>query len=297
MSAVLIDGKRIAAAVLDEVRDRVAILQSQGVAPALAAVLVGDDPASRAYVRNKRRACEDVGIASALHALAADISEAALLELVAELNRDPATHGILVQLPLPPHIDSERVIEAVAPQKDVDGFHPVNIGRLVAGLDSFRPCTPAGIVELIVRSGFSLAGRHVVIVGRSNIVGKPMMNLLLQKGEQGDATVTVCHSRTVDLPSLTRQGDVIIAAIGRPGFITADMVRPGAVVVDVGINRVEDVETERGYRLVGDVDFPAVKEIAAAITPVPGGVGPMTVAMLMANTARAAGLTVGVATP
>jgi len=290
MSAELIDGKAIAAAIRSEVRVAVAGLKARGVEPCLCAVLVGDDPASMAYVANKRRACDDVGIKSLLHALPRDTAEQALLELIDELNHDPAVHGILVQLPLPEGISDMKVIEAIAPTKDVDGFHPINLGRLVIGLETYRSCTPAGIVELIVRSGHGLAGRHVVIIGRSNIVGKPLMNILVQKARNADATVTVCHSRTRDLPALTRQGDILVAAMGRARFVTADMVRPGAVVIDVGINRIDDPDAPKGYRLVGDVDFDAVKETACAVTPVPGGVGPMTVAMLMVNTARAARL-------
>ncbi len=290
MSAELIDGKAIAAAIRSEVRAEVAGLKARGIHPCLSAVLVGEDPASRAYVANKRRACDDVGIRSVLHTLPRDTAEQALLELIDELNHDPAVHGILVQLPLPEGIADLKVIEAISPAKDVDGFHPVNLGRLVIGLETFRSCTPAGIVELIVRSGHSLAGRHVVIIGRSNIVGKPLMNILVQKARDGDATVTICHSRTRGLARLTRQGDILVAALGRARFVTADMVRPGAVVIDVGINRIDDPRAPKGYRLVGDVDFEAVKETARAITPVPGGVGPMTVAMLMVNTARAARL-------
>jgi methylenetetrahydrofolate dehydrogenase (NADP+)/methenyltetrahydrofolate cyclohydrolase len=290
MSAKLIDGRSIAAAIRSEVRGEVAGLKARGIEPCLSAVLVGEDPASKAYVANKRRACDDVGIRSLLHTLPHNTAEQVLLELIDELNHDPAVHGILVQLPLPEGISDMKVIEAIAPAKDVDGFHPINLGRLVIGLETFRSCTPAGIVELIVRSGHSLAGRHVVIVGRSNIVGKPLMNILVQKARNADATVTVCHSRTRDLAALTRQGEILVAALGRARFVTADMVRPGAVVIDVGINRIDDPHAPKGYRLVGDVDFEAVKETAGAITPVPGGVGPMTVAMLMVNTARAARL-------
>jgi methylenetetrahydrofolate dehydrogenase (NADP+)/methenyltetrahydrofolate cyclohydrolase len=288
MSAQLIDGKVIAAEIRREVKAQVTELKKIGVNPCLAAVLVGDDPASRTYVANKRKACDEVGIQSVMHTLCADLSEQSLVELIRELNHDPNVHGILVQLPLPRHIDELKVIESMSPQKDVDGFHPINLGKLVIGLDSFNSCTPAGIVELIFRAGYTTEGKHVVIVGRSNIVGKPMMNILVQKARQANATVTVCHSRTQDLPMLTRQADILIAAIGQPLFITAEMVKPGAVVIDVGINRIEDSTCAKGYKLVGDVDFEAVQPIAGAITPVPGGVGPMTVAMLMVNTARAA---------
>ncbi|MEA3410436.1 MAG: bifunctional methylenetetrahydrofolate dehydrogenase/methenyltetrahydrofolate cyclohydrolase FolD [Pseudomonadota bacterium] len=288
MTARIIDGKATADAILNEVRGRVLELNASGTEPTLAAVLVGDDPASMAYVKNKRRACDSVGIRSVLHRLPGDMSQSALLELITELNSDQSVHGILVQLPLPEQINSHRVIEEINPVKDVDGFHPVNIGRLVIGLDSFSSCTPAGIIELLLRADVRIEGQHVVVLGRSNIVGKPMMNLLVQKGRGANATVTVCHSGTRDLATFSRQADILIAAVGRPGFVTADMVKPGAVVIDVGINRVDDASARRGYRLVGDVDFDAVKDVAAAISPVPGGVGPMTVAMLMWNTAKAA---------
>jgi methylenetetrahydrofolate dehydrogenase (NADP+)/methenyltetrahydrofolate cyclohydrolase len=288
VTARIIDGKAIADSVLGEVRERVLALGSRGTEPTLAAVLVGDDPASMAYVKNKRRACEAVGIRSVLHRLSVDIPESGLLELIAELNHDRSIHGILVQLPLPDQIDSHRVIERIDPDKDVDGFHPVNIGRLVIGLDSFRSCTPAGIVELLVRSGVQIEGQHVVVLGRSNIVGKPLMNLLVRKDRGANATVTVCHSGTRDLAAYSRQADILIAAVGRAGFVTADMVKPGVVVIDVGINRVDDTAARRGYRLVGDVDFDSVSRVASAISPVPGGVGPMTVAMLMWNTVKAA---------
>ncbi len=293
MTAKIIDGKAIAAQVLEEVRDGVATLREAGVVPRLATILVGEDPASRAYVGNKRRTCERVGIESVHHQLPPSVAGAALLELVRELNEDATVHGILVQLPLPGELDAQVVIEAIDPSKDVDGFHPVNLGRLVAGLDTFASCTPAGILELIHRSGFETRGRHVVIVGRSNIVGKPLMNLLVQKSPLANATVTVCHSGTRDLAAFTREAEILVAAVGRPRLIEADMVRPGAVVIDVGINRVDDPRAPRGYRLVGDVDFESVRRCAGAITPVPGGVGPMTVAMLMVNTLKAARLAAG----
>lgn len=288
MSAQVIDGKKIAQEIRDEARVAADALKKAGIEPCLAAVLVGDDPASKAYVGNKRRACEEVGIVSRLLTPSADISEDELLALVDSLNEDEDVHGILVQLPLPSHIDEDRVIERINPDKDVDGFHPTNVGRLVIGLDTLKPCTPAGIPELIVRSGLEVSGKHVVIIGRSNIVGKPAMNILVQKAANANATVTVCHSGTHDLPSITRLGDILIAAIGRANYVTADMVKPGATVIDVGINRVDDDTAKRGYRLVGDVDYDSVKEVAGAITPVPGGVGPMTVAMLMGNTVKAA---------
>ncbi len=288
MSGHIIDGKAIAAAVRAEVKSDVVQLRRSGIVPCLAAILIGDNPASKVYVANKRKACDEVGVESVLHTPSADISQRALLELIDELNHDPNIHGILVQLPLPKHLDELEVIEAISPLKDVDGFHPANVGKLVIGLDSFQSCTPAGIPELIVRSGYGVEGKHVVIIGRSNIVGKPMLNILIQKTKNANATVTLCHSRTINLPALTRQADILIAAIGQARFVTQDMVKPGAIVIDVGINRVDDSSSPKGYRLVGDVDFETVKNIASAITPVPGGVGPMTVAMLMVNTAKAA---------
>jgi len=292
MVASLIDGKAIAAAIRAEVKEEVSELVAAGKTPGLAVVLVGDNPASRAYVGGKIRACEETGITSIYRALPEDVSETDLLGVIDDLNADPGVNGILVQLPLPGHIDEDLVIERVSPNKDVDGFHPVNVGKMMVGIDGFLPCTPAGIPELILRSGLSLSGKHAVIIGRSNIVGKPLMNILIQKGERGNCTVTCCHSGTVDLPKITRQADILVAAIGVPGFVTADMVKPGAIVIDVGINRVDDAEAKRGYRLVGDVDFEQVTGVAGAITPVPGGVGPMTIAMLMKNTVRAASIAV-----
>ena len=285
--AQLIDGKALAAAIRSEVTDGVTVfLNAHGRRPSLRVVLVGDNPASQSYVRGKARAAEEVGIDAETLLQPADLSQEALLELVTSLNADASVDGILVQLPLPDHIDEAAVIRAIDPAKDVDGFHPENVGRLTLGEDTLEPCTPAGIIEMLRRSGVETKGAHAVVLGRSNIVGKPMASLLLRKGT--DATVTVCHSRTRDLAEVTRQADILIAAIGRAEFVTGDMVRPGATVIDVGINRVEDATRERGYRLVGDVDFEAVSEIAGAITPVPGGVGPMTIAMLLANTLRAA---------
>ena len=285
--AQIIDGKALAAAVRAEVAEGVAsFVASHGRRPTLRVVLVGENPASQSYVRGKARAAEEVGIDAETLLQPADLSQDALLDLVATLNADDAVDGILVQLPLPDAIDEAAVIRAIDPGKDVDGFHPENVGRLSLGEETLEPCTPAGIVEMLRRSGVETKGAHAVVVGRSNIVGKPMASLLLRRGT--DATVTVCHSRTRDLASVTRSADILIAAIGRPEFVTADMVREGATVIDVGINRVEDATRERGYRLVGDVDFEAVEEVAGAITPVPGGVGPMTIAMLLANTLRAA---------
>ena len=277
--AILIDGKETARAVRGEIRDAVsAFTKESGVIPGLAVVIVGDDPASRVYVRNKHRACEEVGIRSDVHALPADTSEAELLALVAGLNADPTVNGILVQLPLPKHLDEEKVILAIDPAKDVDAFHPVNVGKIMIGNFTFAPCTPAGVMELLRHYNIPVAGKHCVIIGRSNIVGKPQAMLMLKE----NATVTVCHSRTVGLADITRTADILVAAVGRLGFVTADMVRDGAVVIDVGINR-----TAEG-KLCGDVDFAAVSEKASYITPVPGGVGPMTITMLLKNTLAAA---------
>ena len=285
--AEIIDGTAIAAAVRAEVAERAAAFQvAHGRRPALRVVLVGEHPASQSYVRAKARAAGEAGIDAETLARPADLGQAGLLALIRRLNADDGVDGILVQLPLPDGVDESAVVRALDPAKDVDGFHPENVGRLVLGEPTLEPCTPAGIVELLRRSGVETAGAHAVVVGRSNIVGKPMASLLLRRGL--DATVTVCHSRTRDLPALTRQADILVAAIGRPAFVTADMVKPGAAVVDVGINRVDDATRERGYRLVGDVDYGPVSEVAGAVTPVPGGVGPMTIAMLLANTVEAA---------
>lgn len=286
MSAEILEGKSLSDEIRAEVAEEAArFQQSSGVTPCLAAVLVGEDPASQVYVRNKEKACAKAGMTSRLHRLPATTSQAELLELVESLNGDRAVHGILVQLPLPGGIDAERILDAVDPLKDVDAFHPENVGRIVQGRPRFLPCTPHGIQQLLVRRGIETAGRRVVVIGRSDIVGKPMAIMLLQKARGADATVTVCHSRTKDLPAVAREADILIAAIGRAKFVTGDMVRPGAVVIDVGINR-----TEEG--LVGDVDFESVKEVAGAITPVPGGVGLLTIAMLLHNTLMAAKLQV-----
>lgn len=287
-TAKIIDGVKIADEIREDLRREVAELKGRGVTPGLAVVLVGEDPASQVYVRRKNKSCEELGLASFSHELPADTSEARLLGLISELNADARVHGILVQLPLPRHIDEHKVLLAIDPDKDVDGFHPMNVGKMFTGEQAFLPCTPAGCQELLVRSGYSPEGKHVVILGRSNIVGKPLAAILMQKAKGANATVTVCHSRTRDLPAITRQGDILAAAIGVPLFVKADMVKEGAVVIDVGINRVEDASAKRGYRLVGDVDFEAVKEKAEAITPVPGGVGPMTIVMLMKNTIQSA---------
>ena len=286
----LIDGKAIAAEIRGEVaREAAALTARGGRAPGLAAVLVGEDPASAIYVRSKGRACEEAGIRSETHRLPAETAREELLALVDRLNADPAVDGILVQLPLPGHLDEQEVIERIDPAKDVDGFHPVNTGKSWIGLpEAFAPATPAGIQELLKRSGVETAGAHAVILGRSNIVGKPMASLLVQKGPGADATVTLCHSRTRDLAAVCRQADILVAAIGRAEFVTADMVKEGAVVIDVGINRVEDATKKKGYRVVGDVAFDEVAPKCAAITPVPGGVGPMTIAMLLSSTLKSA---------
>jgi methylenetetrahydrofolate dehydrogenase (NADP+) / methenyltetrahydrofolate cyclohydrolase len=288
MTARVLDGTAIAQAIRTEVAAQVAKLSAQGQKPGLAAVLVGEDPASAVYVRSKGKACEEAGMHSVTLRLPANTTEAELLETVDRLNADQQIHGILVQLPLPKHINSERVLRRIDPTKDVDGFHPVNVGKLVVGdRTAFRPATPYGVQQMLIRSGIETRGAHAVIVGRSNIVGRPMANLLIQQGPGGDATVTVCHSKTRDLPAVTRSADILIAAIGKAEFVTADMVRPGAVVIDVGINRVDDASRPRGYRLVGDVAYGPVSQVASAITPVPGGVGPMTIAMLLQNTLQA----------
>ena len=258
------------------------------VVPGLAAVLVGDDPSSAVYIRNKERAAEEAGLLGEVFRLPADVAQKGLLELVKQRNEDRRIHGILVQLPLPPHIDEDTIIASIKPDKDVDGLHPVNMGLLMAGRPRFVPATPGGIPQMLLRSGHDPEGKHVVICGRSNIVGKPIANLLMQRMAGANSTVTVCHSRTRGLAEITRQADILIAAIGSPLFVTEDMVKNGAVVIDVGINRVDAPERKRGYRLVGDVDFDRVSEKASAITPVPGGVGPMTIAMLLHNTLKAA---------
>ena len=289
MPAKIISGKDIARTIRDELNEQVAELASEGLVPGLATVLAGDDPASRLYVGMKNRAAAEAGIHSRQVTLSAETTQDELLGLIAELNADPAIHGILVQLPLPRRIDESKVLLAIDPEKDVDGFHPVNVGRLATGdLNVLAPCTPRGVIEMLLRSGVDPSGKHVVVVGRSNIVGKPMALLLLRRAPGGNATVSVAHSRTADLGALTRTADVLIVAVGRPDTVTREMVKPGVTVIDVGTNRVDDPTQERGYRVVGDVDFEGVSEVAAAITPVPGGVGPMTIAMLLANTVEAA---------
>jgi len=291
--AKLLDGTALA----KEVRAEVAVgvqelVAKHGVTPGLAAVLVGDDPASAIYVRNKRRACEEAGVFSETFNLDAAATQDQVLDMVARLNQDSRFHGILVQLPLPSQVDTQRVIETVDPLKDVDGINPSNVGRLVQGRPRFVPGTPAGIQQILLRNGYDPAGKHVVICGRSEIVGKPLAVLLMQRQEGANATVTVCHTRTKDLAEQTRQADILVAAMGQPKIITADMVKEGAVVIDVGINRVEDSSRRSGYRLAGDVDFEPVSEKAEAITPVPGGVGPMTIAMLLVNTLTAARISI-----
>ena len=287
--ATLIDGKAIAAQVRERVARETAELKARGVTPGLAVVLVGDDPASAVYVRSKGKACEEAGMKSVTIRRPAGITQDELLAIVDELNADATIHGILVQMPLPKHMSADVVVRRILPAKDVDGFHPVNVGKLLIGeKDGFAPCTPAGVQEMLRVMGVETRGRDCVIVGRSNIVGKPMAALMVQQGEGADATVTICHSRTKDLASHTRRADILVAAIGRPRAISAEMVKPGAIVIDVGINRVEDASAPKGYSLCGDVDFEGARRVAGMITPVPGGVGPMTIAMLLQNTVRAA---------
>ena len=290
MGAQIISGRDIADEIRAELKERVAHLKEEsGVTPGLATVLVGENPASQMYVGRKNKAAADMGINSRQITLAVDTSEDELLGMVAGLNADPGIHGILVQLPLPDHIDEGKVLEAIHPSKDVDGFHPINVGRLATDSgDFFAPCTPAGVIEMLTRSGHDPSGKNVVVVGRSNIVGRPLAALLLRKAVGGNATVTVCHSRTADLASVTRGAEILIVAMGRPEMITAEMVAPGAIVIDVGTNRVDDFSRDKGYRVCGDVLFDDVAEVAEAISPVPGGVGPMTITMLLANTVKAA---------
>jgi len=288
MAAQIIDGKQVAAEMRAELKTEVAKLKEQGIVPGLGVILVGEDPASQSYVRAKERACEELGIYSDDNRLPADITQQDLIALVNQMNNDPKINGILVQLPLPKGLNESEVLLAIAPEKDVDGFHPMNVGKMMVGEKAFLPCTPHGVIQLLLRSGVTIEGAKVVIVGRSNIVGKPLANMLIQKNDKGNATVTVCHTRTADLAWHTRQADIVIAAAGRPNTITADMVKDGVVVIDVGVNRVEDATKKKGYRLVGDVDFEAVKEKASLITPVPGGVGPMTITMLLYNTVESA---------
>jgi methylenetetrahydrofolate dehydrogenase (NADP+)/methenyltetrahydrofolate cyclohydrolase len=289
LPAELIDGRAIAKRVREAVAGRVSKLAAQGVKPGLAVILVGDDPASAVYVRSKGRACEEAGMHSVTVRLPSETTQDDLLGRIGHMNMDPAIHGILVQMPLPRHIDPEAVIRRIDPTKDVDGFHPINMGKMLVGeRDGFVPCTPSGIQLLLQESGVKTPGKNCLVIGRSNIVGKPMAALMMQDNDRANCTVTVCHRHTVDLRSHARGADILIVAAGRAGIVTADMVKPGAVVIDVGMNRVPDPAAAGGSRLVGDVDFAAVREVASKITPVPGGVGPMTIAMLMTNTVRAA---------
>jgi methylenetetrahydrofolate dehydrogenase (NADP+)/methenyltetrahydrofolate cyclohydrolase len=287
--AEIIDGKKIAEDIKYEIKEETQRLkETKGIVPGLAVILVGDNPASQSYVKSKGKACEAIGFYSITEIMSATISEQALLAKIDEFNHDSRIHGILVQLPLPKHINEQKVIEAIDPRKDVDGFHPMSIGKLVIGLDTFKSCTPAGIQELLVRSGNDPSGKHVVVVGRSNIVGKPIANILVQKQRGANAVVTVAHTGASDLTSYIKSADILIAAIGKPEFITGAMLKPGVVIIDVGINRVEDASLPKGYRIVGDVHFESASKVAKAITPVPGGVGLMTVAMLLRNTLKAA---------
>lgn len=293
MTAKILDGKGLAEEIRGEVAAGVTeIQQKHGITPGLAAVLVGEDPASAIYVRNKRRACDEVGMVSDTFLLPANANNEQVLKTIQELNENKRFHGILVQLPLPPQVDELAIIESINPAKDVDGLHPINVGKLVQGRADFVPGTPFGIQQILMRNGHDPSGANVVVCGRSDIVGKPMAVLLMQRGDGANATVTVCHTRTKNMAEITRQADIIVAAIGQPDSITADMVKDGAVVIDVGINRVDDDSRKRGYRLVGDVDYEAVSEKASAITPVPGGVGPMTIAMLLVNTLTATRLSI-----
>lgn len=288
-SATLIDGVAVAKAVRDDVRREVEELRARGITPGLTVVLVGEDPASSVYVRSKEKTSKEIGMKGETIRLPADTSQADLEALIDTLNADATVHGILVQSPLPKHMDENTIVRRIDPAKDVDGFHPVNVGKLLIGeKDGFAPCTPAGVQELLVRYGVDTSGKEAVVVGRSNIVGKPMAALLVQQGAGANCTVTVCHSRTRDLAFHTRRADIVVAAIGKPEVITGDMLRPGAVVIDVGINRVNDATQPKGYRLTGDVHFESARQVAGMITPVPGGVGPMTIAMLLKNTVRAA---------
>ena len=297
MTARLINGAEVAAQIREELKRRVKATVAKGVQPFLSVVLVGEDPASISYVTSKAKGCADVGMHEETIRMPATTTEAELLKVIDRLNKDDKVHGILVQLPLPKHIDEKQVLYRILPAKDVDGFHPLNVGMLLIGEPDFLPCTPHGVQQLLVRSGNNPEGKHVVICGRSNIVGKPLAAILIQKKKGANATVTMCHTGTKDMSKYTLQADILVAAMGVPRAINADMVRPGAVVIDVGVNRIVDPSKEKGFRLVGDVDFDAIKEKASFITPVPGGVGPMTVTMLLVNTVRAAERKAGIALP
>ncbi|MFP4520563.1 MAG: bifunctional methylenetetrahydrofolate dehydrogenase/methenyltetrahydrofolate cyclohydrolase FolD [Fibrobacterota bacterium] len=288
MSAILINGKEMSEKVRAEASAFASGLKNKGIEPCLNVILVGNDPASEVYVRNKGRACEKAGIKEKTYKLGAETKESELLDLIDNLNADRNVHGILVQSPLASHLDEKKMFNRISPEKDVDGFHPVNTGRMVIGEDCLLPCTPAGIKEMLVRTGIETAGKHVVVVGRSNIVGKPMANIMLQKASGANSTVTIVHTGTKDPAFFTRTADILIVAAGRPDTITEDMIKEGAIVIDVGMNRVTDPSKKKGYRLCGDVDFDKVSEKASYITPVPGGVGPMTIAMLLSNTVKAA---------
>ncbi|MBW7989020.1 MAG: bifunctional methylenetetrahydrofolate dehydrogenase/methenyltetrahydrofolate cyclohydrolase FolD [Planctomycetes bacterium] len=294
MTAQIIDGKQVAADMRVELKEEVAKLKEKGIVPGLGVILVGEDPASKSYVTAKERACENIGIYSDNNRLSAETSQEELMALVEKMNKDPKINGILVQLLLPKGLNEAEVLLAIDPAKDVDGFHPVNVGKMVVGEKAFLPCTPHGVIQLLKRSGVTIEGAEVVIVGRSNIVGKPLANMLIQKKPNANATVTVCHTRTKDLTYHTKRADIVIAAAGRPNTVTADMLKEGVVVIDVGVNRIEDATKKKGYRLVGDVDFEAVKEKASFITPVPGGVGPMTITMLLYNTVESAKRAAGI---
>ncbi len=297
MTAKLISGAEVAAQIREELKGRVRTAVAKGVKPFLSVILVGDDPASVSYVTSKAKGAQEVGMHEETVRLPGNTTEAELLKLIDKMNQDPKVHGILVQLPLPKHIDEKKVLDYILPSKDVDGFHPMNVGRLLIGEPDFMPCTPHGVQQLLVRSGNSPEGKHVVICGRSNIVGKPLAAILVQKKKGANATVTMCHTGTKDMSKYTLQADILVAAMGVPRAITADMVRSGTVVIDVGVNRIVDPSKEKGFRLVGDVDYDTVKEKASFITPVPGGVGPMTVTMLLVNTVRAAERKAGIVSP
>ena len=288
-TATLLDGKKLAASLRADIAAQVAELKAKhGITPGLGVILIGADPASVSYVTAKEKACGEAGIHSQSIRVPAETTQDEALALVRRMNADPLIHGILVQLPLPRHIAEEAVINAIAPEKDVDGFTPVNVGRMMIGEDCFLPCTPHGIIQILISAGVEVSGKHAVVVGRSNIVGKPVAHLLMRKAPGGNATVTVCHTATRDLPSFTRQADILVVAAGRAGTVTGDMVKPGAVVIDVGVNRIPDATKPSGFRLIGDVDFDSAAEVASLITPVPGGVGPMTITMLLHNTLESA---------
>jgi methylenetetrahydrofolate dehydrogenase (NADP+)/methenyltetrahydrofolate cyclohydrolase len=287
MPASIIDGKIISQQIKEGLSGKIENLKKKGQVPGLAAILVGDNPASQVYVNMKVKACEQVGIHSEVYRYPQELPESELMKKIDELNRKDTIHGILVQFPTPEQINEEKVILAISPDKDVDGFHPFNVGMMLAGKPTFLPCTPLGVQELLIRSGNDPSGKHVVILGRGSLVGRPLAPMLYQKMKGANATVTVCHTGTKNLVNFTRQADILVAAMGRARFVTAEMVKPGVVVIDVGTNRIEDSSTKSGYRLVGDVDFDSVSQVAEAITPVPGGVGPMTIAMLLSNTVKA----------